>query len=179
MHQQHSISNIRWPHLARYPKSRDEICHDLRKQNVAGQLLYAVINQSLIKATLQKRKSQLLEDDKWMVSTKWTKTFIESYLNWNYCATTTTTRKLFEAFEMQGLTLAQRCAYLVKFHNISKVLFSYGCCFYVCNFIFEWPYSVRFHTILGWMKHGWFGWKITKIHEIYLIDFKKTIKWSN
>jgi len=108
--------------LADYPALRDEICNVLRKQRAGGQPLSIVIIQPFIKALIQKREPQLFEDGKFKVSTKWTRVFIKSELNWSYRAATTTAGKLPDDFELQGLTMAQRCAYLIKVHNILQSL---------------------------------------------------------
>jgi hypothetical protein len=110
------------PMLGDYPALRDEICNVLRKQRAGGQPLSIVIIQPFIKALIQKRAPQLLEDGKFKVSTKWTRTFIKSELNWSYRAATTAAGKLPDDFELQGLTMAQRCAYLIKVHNIPQSL---------------------------------------------------------
>ena len=43
-------------------------------------------------------------------------------LNWNYRAATTEADKLPKYFEKQYKIMVQRCAYLVKIHNIPKEL---------------------------------------------------------
>ena len=43
-------------------------------------------------------------------------------LKWSYRVATTTVGKLPKDFEEQGKTVAQRCVYLVKIHNILKEL---------------------------------------------------------
>ena len=77
---------------------------------------------TLIKILIQKREPQLLEDEKFKVSTKWTRIFIKTELNWNYRAATTAARKVPDDFELQKLTMAQMCAYLIKVHNILEYL---------------------------------------------------------
>ena len=69
------------PILGDYPTLRDEICNVLRKQHVGGQPLSVVIIQPFIKAFIQKREPQLLENEKFKVSTKWTRAFIKYELN--------------------------------------------------------------------------------------------------
>ena len=110
------------PILGDYLVLKDEICNVLRKQRANGQPLSTVIIQPLIKALIQKREPQLLEDEKFKVSTKWTRVFVKSELNWSYRAATTVVEKLPDDFELQGLTMAQRCAYLIKVHNIPEFL---------------------------------------------------------
>jgi hypothetical protein len=69
------------PILGDFSALRNEICNVLRKQCASGQPLSIVIIQPLIKAIIEKRESQLLEDEKFKVSTKWTRSFIKSELN--------------------------------------------------------------------------------------------------
>ena len=76
----------------------------------------------MIKVLIQKREPQLLEDEKFKVSTKWTRAFVKFELNWSYHAATMVVVKLLDDFELQGLRMALRCAYLIKIHNISKFL---------------------------------------------------------
>ncbi len=76
----------------------------------------------MIKTLIQKREPQLLEDEKFKVSTKWTRAFIKSELNWSYRAATTAAGKLPDDFELQGLTMTQKCAYLINIHNIHESL---------------------------------------------------------
>ena len=110
------------PILDDYPTLRDEICNVLRKQRAGSQPLSVVVIQPLIKTLIKKREPQLLEDEKFKVSTKWTRAFIKSELNWSYRAATTAAGKLPDDFELQGLTMAKRCAYLIKVHNIPESL---------------------------------------------------------
>jgi hypothetical protein len=56
--------------LGVYPVLRDEICNVLRKQRTGGQPLSIVIIQPFMKALIQKREPQLLEDEKFRVFTK-------------------------------------------------------------------------------------------------------------
>ena len=63
------------PILGNYRAFRDEICNVFREQRTRGQPLSVVIIQPLIKTFIQKRKLQLLEDEKFKVSTKWTRVF--------------------------------------------------------------------------------------------------------
>ena len=76
----------------------------------------------MIKTLIQKREPQLLEDEKFKVSTKWTRVFVKFELNWSYRTATTAAGKIPDDFELQGLTMAQRCAYLIKVHNIPESL---------------------------------------------------------
>ena len=105
------------PILGDYPTLRDEICNVLRKQRAGSQPLSVVVIQPLIKTLIKKREPQLLEDEKFKVSTKWTRAFIKSELNWSYRTVTTAAGKFPNDFELQGLTMVQRCAYLIKVHN--------------------------------------------------------------
>ena len=110
------------PMFGDYPALRDEICNVLRKQRAGGQPLSIVIIQPFIKALIQKREPQLFEDRKFKVSTKQTRAFIKSELNWSYRAATTAAGKLPDDFELQRLTIAQRCAYFIQVHNIPQSL---------------------------------------------------------
>ena len=104
--------------LGNYPAHREEICNVLRKQRAGGQPLSAIIIQPLIKTLIQKCEPQLLEDEKFKGSTKWTRVFIRFELNWSYLAATTVAWKLPNDFELQRLTMAQMCVYLIKVHSI-------------------------------------------------------------
>jgi len=111
------------PILMDYPLLKKEICTVLCKQREVGQLLYAVCIQPLIKAIISKREPQLLENNRnFRVSIGWTRNFIKTELNWSYRASTTTAGKLLEDYELQVKTMAQRCAYLIKIHNIPQEL---------------------------------------------------------
>jgi hypothetical protein len=79
----------------------------------------------LIKALITLRELHLLQDSNktgFRVGINWTRAFIKAELNWNYCASTTIAGKLPQDHEEQGKKMAQRCAYLVKIHNIPKSL---------------------------------------------------------
>ena len=110
------------PILSAYPVLRDEICNVFREQRASGQPLSIGIIQPFIKALIQKREPQLFEDEEFKVSTKWTRVFIKFELNWSYRAATTTAGKLPDDFELQGLTMVQRCVYFIKVHNIPQSL---------------------------------------------------------
>ena len=69
------------PILGDYPALRDKICNVLRKERAGGQPFSVVIIQPFIKILIQKHEPQLLEDEKFKVSTKWTRAFIKSKLN--------------------------------------------------------------------------------------------------
>jgi hypothetical protein len=85
--------------------------------------LYGSCIQALIKAIIVLRKPHLLQDKSgFRVSIDWTRAFIKAKLNWSYRASTTATEKLPHDHEEQGKKMAQRCAYLVKIHNIPPSL---------------------------------------------------------
>ena len=104
------------PILSDYSALGDEICNVLRKQRAGGQPLSAAIIQSLIKTLIKKREPQLLEDEKFKISTMWIRTFVKYELNWSYRVATTAAEKLPDDFELQGLMMTQKCAYLIKVH---------------------------------------------------------------
>jgi hypothetical protein len=111
------------PILAHHPQLKNEICEVLKKQREAGQPLYAVCIQPLIRSIIRKREPQLLDSSRnFRVSIPWTKAFIKAELNWSYRASTTVVGKLPNDFEAQGKTMAQRCAYLINVHNIPPQL---------------------------------------------------------
>jgi hypothetical protein len=111
------------PILASYPLLKEEICEVLKKQRTAGQPLYGVCIQGIIKAIISKRQPHLLEDSSgFCVSYKWTLAFIKAEMNWSYRAATTAAGKLPFDYEVQGKKMAERCAYLVKIHNIPEEL---------------------------------------------------------
>ena len=91
----------------------------------AGQLLYAICIQPMIKAIILEKAPQILKGTyatTFRVSYEWTKNFVKSQLNLSYRASITTVGKLPKDFEEQGIAMAQRCAYLVKVHNIPTEL---------------------------------------------------------
>jgi len=109
--------------LMNYPLFKEEICTVLCKQRDVGQPLYTICIQPLIEAIIAKRKPQLLEsNNNFPVSIGWTRSFIKSKLNWSYRASTIATSKLPKDYELQGKIMAQRCAYLIKVHNIPQEL---------------------------------------------------------
>jgi hypothetical protein len=113
------------PVLALFPLLKEEICEVLKKQRDAGQPLYAICIQPLIRAIINKRHPELLQDSSpngFRVSIDWIRTFIKSELNWSYRASTTAAGKLPKDYEEQGKKMAQRCAYLVKMYNIPPEL---------------------------------------------------------
>jgi hypothetical protein len=92
---------------------------------MAGQPLYAVCIQPLIKAIILDKVSHILKGTHsiaFRVSYEWTKNFVKSELNWSYRASTTTSGKLPKDFEEHDKAMAQHCAYLVKIHNIPNKL---------------------------------------------------------
>jgi hypothetical protein len=79
----------------------------------------------LIKGIIALREPQLLQDPNitgFRVGIDWTRAFIKTELNWSYRASTTAAGKLPHDYEEQGKKMAQRCAYLVKMHNIPPSL---------------------------------------------------------
>jgi hypothetical protein len=113
------------PILASYPELKNEICEVLRKQRAAGQPLYGSCIQGLIKTIITLREPQLLQNynkNGFRVGLDWTRTFLKIELNWNYRASTTSAGKLPSDHEEQGKKMVQRCAYLVKIHNIPQSL---------------------------------------------------------
>ena len=113
------------PVLESHPALKEEICIVLKKMRMARQPLYAVCIQPLIKAIIIDKAPHILEDThstSFRVSYEWTKNFIKSEMNWSYRASTTAAGKLPRDFKKQGKAMAQRCAYLVKVHNIPKEL---------------------------------------------------------
>ena len=113
------------PVLESHPALKEEICTVLKKMRMVGQPLYAICIQPLIKAIILDKAPQILEgthSTTFRVSYEWTKNFVKSELNWSYRASTTAVGKLPKDFEEQGKAMAQRCAYLVKVHNIPKEL---------------------------------------------------------
>ena len=113
------------PVLESYPALKEEICSVLKKMRTAGQPLYAVCIQPIIRAIILEKAPQILEGTHataFRVSYEWTKNFVKSKLNWSYRASTTAAGKLPKDFEEQGRVMAQRCAYLVKVHNIPMEL---------------------------------------------------------
>ena len=111
--------------LESHPALKEEICTVLKKMRMAGQPLYAVCIQPLIKAIILDKAPQILEgthSTAFRVSYEWTKNFVKSKLNWNYRASTTSTGKLPKDFEEQDKAMIQHCAYLVKVHNIPQEL---------------------------------------------------------
>jgi hypothetical protein len=113
------------PILASYHEVKNEICEVLRKQRVVGQPLYGSCIQGLIKTIITLREPQLLQNysnNGFRVGLDWTRTFLKMELNWSYRASTTSAGKLPSDHEEQGKKMAQRCAYLVKIHNIPQSL---------------------------------------------------------
>jgi hypothetical protein len=113
------------PVLESHIALKEEICTILKKMRMARQPLYAVCIQPLLKAIILNKAPQILEGTHsiaFHVSYEWTKNFVKSELNWSYRASTTAAGKLPKDFEEQGKAMAQRCAYLVKVHNIPKEL---------------------------------------------------------
>ena len=113
------------PVLESHPALKEEICTVLKKMMMVGQPLYAICIQPLIKAIILDKAPQILEgthSTAFRVSYEWTKIFVKSELNWSYRASTTAAGKLPKDFQEQGKAMAQRCAYLVKVHNIPKEL---------------------------------------------------------
>ena len=109
--------------LASYPLLKEKICEVLKKQRIAGQLLYGVCIQDIIKSIISKRQLHMLEDSSgFCVSYKWTLTFIKAEMNWSYRAATTSARKIPFDYEVQGKKMTERCAYLVKIHSIAEEL---------------------------------------------------------
>jgi hypothetical protein len=107
------------PILANHLQLKNEICEVPKKQKEAGQPLYVVCIQPLIRSIILKREPQLLDSTRdFRVSIPWTKAFIKVELNKGYRASTTLAGKLPNDFEAQGKTMEQRCAYLINVHNI-------------------------------------------------------------
>jgi hypothetical protein len=89
------------PILANHLDLKDEICKVRKRQRAAGQPLYAVCIQPLIKSIILKRQSQLLESNKsFRMSLPWTRTFIKAELNWSYRSSTTAAGKLPNDYEI-------------------------------------------------------------------------------
>ena len=115
----------RCPILESNPILKDEICAILRNKRKAGQPLYAVCIQPLIKAIIQEKAPELLASmhkTLFSVSYAWTKNFVKSELNWSYRAATNAARKLPKYYEHQGKAMAKKYAYLVSVHNIPSEL---------------------------------------------------------
>ena len=113
---------ITLPYTRDYPTLKDEICNVLRKQRAGGQPFSVVIIQPFIKTFIQKCEPQLFDDEKFKVSTKWIRAFVKFELNWSYRVATTVVGKLPEDFELQGLTMAQMYAYLIKVLTFMNIL---------------------------------------------------------
>jgi hypothetical protein len=70
---------------------------------------------------IQKMASYLLVQDNstsFKVSLSWVRAFARNELNWSFRKTTTTANKLPKDWELQGLRMTQRIAYLVKCYNV-------------------------------------------------------------
>jgi hypothetical protein len=87
----------------------------------AGQPLYARSIRNLIIHFIQKRAPYLLVQESstsFKISLSWVRAFARNELNWSFRKVTTTTSKLPKDWELQGLRMTQRIAYLVKCYNI-------------------------------------------------------------
>ncbi len=82
---------------------KEEICEVLKKHRPARQLLSVVCIRPLIKAIILKQAPHLLKKTHmtaFRVSYAWTKSYIESQLNWSYQASTIATSKLPKDYEL-------------------------------------------------------------------------------
>jgi hypothetical protein len=78
----------------------------------------------MISIIKKKAPELLLEDGRtaFKVSIEWVKRFLKSKLNWTIRKATTAASKLPNDWELQGLKMAQRVAYLVKCYNVPQEL---------------------------------------------------------
>ena len=94
----------------------------LHAHKKARQPLYARSIRNLIFHFIQKRAPDLFVQENstsFKVSLSWVRAFARNELNWSFRKYTTATSKLPKDWELQGLSMAQRIAYLVKCYNIS------------------------------------------------------------
>ena len=95
------------PVLESHLALKEEICKVLKKMKMAGQPLYAVCIQPLIKAIILDKAPYILEgthSTTFCVFYECTKNFVKSELNWSYRASTIAAEKLPKNFE-QGKTM--------------------------------------------------------------------------
>ena len=130
---------------------KEKICTVLKKTRMAGQPLYAVCIQPLIKTIILDIGTH---STTFCVFYEWTKNFVKSELNWSYRASTTAAGRIPKDFEEEGKAMTQRCTYLVKVHNIHKEL--------VVNSDQTW-----IHLVPTWGSRTWeTKWaKHVKVHE--------------
>ena len=107
--------------LSNHQELKEAIIVMLHAHMKAGQPLYARSIRNLIILFIQKMARDLLVQESstsFKISFSWMRTFARNELNWSFRKTTTTTSKLPKYWELQGLRMTQRIAYLVKYYNV-------------------------------------------------------------
>ena len=109
----------------------------LHAHKKARQPLYARSIRNLIIPFIQKRALVLFVQESstsFKVSLSWVRAFARNELNWSFRKATTAASKLPKDWELQGLRMTQRIAYLVKCYNVP--------CELVVN-----TYQIRLHLV--------------------------------
>jgi hypothetical protein len=113
--------NQHCPILSNHQELKKAIIEMLHAHKKAGQPLYARSIRNLIIPFIQKRAPDLLVQENstsFKVSLSWVREFARNELNWSFRKATTAASKLPKDWELQGLRMTQRIAYLVKCYNV-------------------------------------------------------------
>ena len=108
--------------LANHPELEEDIITLLKSHRDAEQPLYASSAQGIIRGLIRMRNPNLLDYNNktgFRVGLHWTRDFLRTNLNWSLRKATGAARKLPSDWELKGLQMAQRAAYLVRAHSIT------------------------------------------------------------
>ena len=111
--------------LSQHPVLKEKIVRALKSHREAGQPLFARNIRNLVLSIIKAENPSLLSQEGrsgWNVSLNWVRCFVKNELNWTIRKSTTTASKLPKDWELQGLRMAQRLAYLSKCYSILKEL---------------------------------------------------------